>query len=141
MVHLSCVPAAKSTSMRRSTPPPRFMRHTLSNLGLRRLLQTARMQGDEFWLKFTRLEGAVGDEDWRVNSTGVAEYLVRGSKDGGLSCSKLGGLLLKQPCDEREMALLLPPSRLTSAFAYFLIPQPNPIVPGYTKEMHCVTWG
>ena len=49
---------------------------------------------------------------------------------------------LSKPCDTREAALVLtPPSGLSSALAYFLIPQPNPIVPGLTKEMHCVTWG
>jgi hypothetical protein len=36
------------------------VRHTLSNLGLRRLLATAVAQGDAFMLRFTRLPGAVG---------------------------------------------------------------------------------
>ena len=37
--------------------------------------------------------------------------------------------------------LLAPPAPLSEALAYLLVPQPNPIVPGYTDEMHCVTWG
>ena len=131
--------AAKATSQPRSVPPPRFMRHTLSNLGLRQLLQTASNQRDDFWLRFTRLEGAEGDEAWRTSSGGV-EYVVHG-KDGEIRCARRGAFATQQPCDEREARLLAKPDRLTSALAYFLIPQPNPIVPGYTEEMHCVTWG
>ena len=131
--------AAKATSQPRSVPPPRFMRHTLSNLGLRQLLQTASNQRDDFWLRFTRLEGAEGDEAWRTSSGGV-EYVVHG-RDGEIRCARRGAFGTQQPCDEREARLLAKPDRLTSALAYFLIPQPNPIVPGYTEEMHCVTWG
>ena len=49
--------------------------------------------------------------------------------------------MLEAACEEREAALLEPPSPSSAAFAYFLEPQPNPIVEGYTEEMHCVTWG
>jgi hypothetical protein len=124
--------AAKATSARRDRPPPRFRPHTLSALGLRRLLETAAKQGDAFWLRYTRLRGATGDETWRTSSPG-AEFTVR-SRGGGapLECAA---------CDAREAALLAPPAPLSSALTYFLVPQPNPIVPGYTEEMHCVTWG
>ena len=131
--------AAKSTSQRRDVPPPRFLRHTLSNLGLRKLLHTASMQRDDFWLRFTRLDGAVGDETWRTSSEGI-EYMVKG-KDGKIHCTRLGEFGIRHECDEREKALLAEPDSWSSALAYFLIPQPNPIVPGYTEEMHCVTWG
>ena len=63
--------AAKATSARRDVPPPRFRRHTLSNLGLRRLLATAVEQRDTFWLRYTRLDGAEGDEAWRTASAGA----------------------------------------------------------------------
>lgn len=130
--------AAKSMSTPRARPPPHFLRHTLSALGLRRLLATAALQGDRFHLRYTRLHGATGDEAWRVNSTGEV-YEV--SSDGGgapLACTKLEG---GPACGERELALLAPPTGWSTVLAYFLIPQPNPIVPGLTDEMHCVTWG
>ena len=132
--------AAKATSAARSVPPPRFMRHTMSNLGLRRLLATAATQRDTFWLKYTRLEGAVGDEAWRVASAG-AEHVVRGA-GGELRCARLGWMGVETACDARELELLAEPSgRLSRLATYLLVPQPNPIVPGYTQEMHCVTWG
>ena len=53
--------AAKSSSDKRSRPPPRFRRHTLSALGLRRLLATAARQKDSFSLRHTTLLPAVGD--------------------------------------------------------------------------------
>ena len=43
--------AAKATSAPRAVPPPRFMKHTLSNLGLRHLLATATKRKDSFWLR------------------------------------------------------------------------------------------
>jgi len=140
--------AAKSTSARRDTPPPRFRPHTLSALGLRRLLETASKQGDAFWLRYTRLHGATGDEVWRTSSSGV-QYIVRSPGSGvprvcveqrgsGAACM-LGGC--EVDCDQRELSLLDPPGQLSSMLAYFLVPQPNPIVPGYLDEMHCVTWG
>ena len=161
--------AAKSTSKPRRSPPPRFTRHTLSNLGLRRLLGTAAAQGDAFELRFTRLRGAVGDEAWRVNGTGT-EYVVRskgsGRQGGGggggsggdgdgrgmagtpLECARVTGsgaaCLLGRcevACDAREAALLAPPGAATAALAYLLVPQPNPIYEGRDREMHCVTWG
>ena len=67
--------------------------------------------------------------------------MLRGSSDGGLRCAKLGTFGLEGPCGAREEALLRPADQLSSALAYFLVPQPNPIVPGRTEEMHCVTWG
>ena len=109
----------------------------------------------------------MGDEAWRVNASG-AEYVVRsagrkggaggaaggGDGSGGASgiaaieCARVTGAgaacLLgrcEAPCDEREAALLAPPGKLSSALAYFLVPQPNPIYPGRDEEMHCVTWG
>ena len=90
--------------------------------------------------QFTRLDGAVGDETWRAASAGT-EYVVRGS-GGELQCARRGWMGLEAPCDAREAALLAEPTEsLSRLAAYFLIPQPNPIVPGYTDEMHCVTWG
>ena len=113
----------------------------MSNLGLRRLLATAAKQRDVFWLRFTRLDGATGDEAWRVGSTG-REYVVRGSRDGTMTCTRIGWGGFESACDAKERALLLEPQEAISrALTYFLIPQPNPIVPGYTDEMHCVTWG
>ena len=46
-------------------------------------------------------------------------------------------------CTSREEALVLkePEEMFSKLLAYFLVPQPNPIIPGYEKEMHCVTWG
>ena len=58
-----------------------------------------------------------------------------------IRCARLGPLGLEWPCDEAEEALLRPPDALSSALAYLLVPQPNPIVDGMTEEMHCVTWG
>jgi len=131
--------AAKSSSAKRSRPPPRFRRHTLSALGLRRLLATAARQKDSFSLRYTRLHGAVGDEAWRTGSAG-SEYVVRG-EGGATRCARLGLGGKESPCDAREEALIAPPSWPSSAFAFLLEPQPNPIVDGYTDEMHCVTWG
>eukprot|EP00966_Prymnesium_polylepis_P274101 6332147-Prymnesium_polylepis.2 len=131
--------AAKATSTRRDQPPPRFMKHTLSALGLRHLLATAARQRDTFWLRYTRLHGAVGDEIWRTASDGV-RYEVRAAA-GEMRCVRFEGSRAKKPCDEHERALLAPPDTLSSALAYFLVPQPNPIVPGHIDEMHCVTWG
>ena len=153
--------AAKATSMARSVPAPRFRKHTLSNLGLRRLLATARRQKDAFYLKYTRLEGAVGDEMWRTASHGVGTYVIRGDGKGKLTCgrvrevgstgfmsdtlspgaSRWGGL--ETACTAREEALVLeePEGAVEKLLTWFLVPQPNPIIPGYKEEMHCVTWG
>ena len=132
--------AAKSTPLKRLSPPPRFRRHTLSALGLRRLLATASKQHDQFSLRYTRLHGATGDEVWRTTSAGD-EYIVRGA-GGKLTCARLGGRLgLESACDAREEALLRPADGYSEALAWFLVPQPNPIIPGHTDEMHCVTWG
>ena len=84
--------AAKSTPLKRLSPPPRFRRHTLSALGLRRLLATASKQHDQFSLRYTRLHGATGDEVWRTTSAGD-EYIVRGA-GGKLTCARLGGISL-----------------------------------------------
>ena len=95
------------------------MRHTLSNLGLRLLLATAKQQNDTFWLKYTRLRGAVGDEAWRTKSAGT-DYIVR-SEAGKLRCARTTPKRKREePCDERELALLAKPSALSSALAYFL---------------------
>ena len=131
--------AAKATSLPRDVPPPRFRKHTLSNLGLRRLLATAGRQKDTYSLKYTRLRGAVGDEAWRTASTGE-QYVVRGHA-GSMSCSHIGWGGWESKCDEHEIALLSAPGSVSEALAYLLIPQPNPIIPGFTEEMHCVTWG
>jgi hypothetical protein len=162
--------AAKATSAQRAQPPPRFLRHTLSNLGLRRLLATASRQRDTFWMRYTRLNGTVGDEAWRTASEGES-YMVRG-EGGRITCARIGWGGLESACSEREVALLAEPQGvLTNALTYFLcrlprpnavaaecrqltgpwasirgwaiirIPQPNPIVPGMSEEMHCVTWG
>ena len=144
-----------------SVPAPRFRKHTLSNLGLRRLLATARKQKDAFYLKYTRLEGAVGDEMWRTASHGVGTYVIRGDGKGKLTCgrvrevgstgfmsdtlspgaSRWGGL--ETACTAREEALVLeePEGAVEKLLTWFLVPQPNPIIPGYKEEMHCVTWG
>ena len=42
---------------------------------------------------------------------------------------------------QREVALLGDAEVYSRSLAFFLEPQPNPIVDGYTEEMHCVTWG
>ena len=132
--------AAKATSAKRTSPPPRFRRHTLSNYGLRKLLATARRQRDVFSLRYVRLSGAVGDETWRTSSAGT-EYVVRGDGSGAVQCSKVGVVGLESACDAREEALIGDADASSRALAYFLEPQPNPIIDGYTEEMHCVTWG
>ena len=132
--------AAKSTSLPRASPPPRFRRHTLSNLGLRKLLATAEKQKDVFWLRYTRLDGAVGDELWRTSSAGTA-YIVRADGSGALRCAAVGSFGFESKCDEREEALIRAPEPFSSALAFLLVPQPNPIIEGSTEEMHCVTWG
>ena len=132
--------AAKASSLRRTTPPPRFRPHTLSNYGLRKLLATAKRQKDVFTLRYSRLDGAYGDEAWRTVSRGT-DYVVRGDGTGELRCGKPGLFGLDTPCEVRELALLGTASLYSRALAYFLEPQPNPIVDGYTDEMHCVTWG
>lgn len=157
--------AAKSTSKARAVPPPSFLRHTTSALGLRHLLATAAQQKDSFELRcarrrtcsavrstcmrddarvpalrYTRLHGAVGDEIWRTASAGEG-YVVRG-EGGRLRCAKLGETFgFESACDAREEALLALPEGVSAALAFLLVPQPNPIVPGLTDEMHCVTWG
>lgn len=145
--------AEKATTLPRANPPPRFMRHTVSNLGLRQLIATAAAQRDAFWLLYTRLEGAVGDEKWRTESDGL-RYVVRSAGDGVVSCSRDGGNLFSkivrlaqldtEACDEHETALVLAPiDSVTSALVYWLVPQPNPIVEetAMREEMHCVRWG
>jgi len=131
--------AAKSTSVARNVPPPRFVRHTVSALGLRRLLATASRQQDTFWLRYSRLHGAVGDEAWRTSSEGTS-FIVR-AIEGAVKCARVLKSGEEVACDARELRLLEEPEALSSALVYFLVPQPNPIVPGYTEEMHCVTWG
>ena len=105
----------------------------------RRLLATAGRQKDTYSLKYTRLRGAVGDEAWRTASTGE-QYVVRGHA-GSMSCSHIGWGGWESKCDEHEIALLSAPGSVSEALASVLIPQPNPIIPGFTEEMHCVTWG
>ena len=183
--------AAKQTTRDRAAPPPRPFAYTISNLGLRRLLATARSQGEALDVYYERLAGAVGDETWRTATPGTA-YRVRLAADGSVSCGT-GALYLSSSraarrmvaggsrttrgrrgggarttstatprrrlgrrsaaaaprrrgslpagCGDRELALLAPPSQPSRALAFMLLPQPNPIVPGMTDEMHCVTWG
>ena len=129
--------SAKATTAPRATPPPRFMPHTLSALGLRRLIAAALAQGDVFWLEYAKLPGAIGDEAWRTTAA-AARFRVEVTGGQVARCEEKE---TGKPCDARERALLDPPSAPTDALAYFLIPQPNPIVEGLTDEMHCVTWG
>ena len=89
-------------------------------------------------VNYERLDGPVGDETWRVATPGAA-YRVGLAVDGTLTCGT--GALYLSSCDARELALLEPPSQPSRALAAMLLPQPNPIVPGMTEEMHCVTWG
>ena len=129
--------AEKATSSARVAPPPRFLAHTLSNLGLRKLVATAVRQHDAFWLRYTRLDGVVGDEAWRTSSSG-AEYLLSSAGNGTVECVDGQG----EVCDARERALVLGATDAASAaLAFWLEPQPNPVVDGLSEEMHCVRWG
>ena len=128
--------AAKQTTYDRAVPPPRKWAYTISNLGLRRLVATARAQGEALALDYERLDGATGDEAWRTAAPGTRVKLVLGA-DGSVETCVAGG----KPCGARELALVGPPSPRSAFFAGMLLPQPNPIVPGMTEEMHCVTWG
>ena len=128
--------AAKQTTYDRAVPPPRKWAYTISNLGLRRLVATARAQGEALALDYERLDGATGDETWRTAAPGTRVKLVLGA-DGSVEKCVAGG----KPCGARELALVGPPSPRSAFFAGMLLPQPNPIVPGMTEEMHCVTWG
>ena len=113
--------AAKSTSVARSVPPPRFVRHTVSALGLRRLLATASRQQDTFWIRYSRLHGAVGDEAWRTSSDGTS-FIVR-AIEGAVKCARVLESGEEVACAARELGLLEEPEALSSALAYFLVPQ------------------
>ena len=128
--------AAKQVTARRDVPPPRKWRYTVSNLGLRRLLMTAKRQGEPLRLEYERLPGPAGDERWRTQAPGDAVLLDVDGRGNVTSCLKAG-----EPCDDDELALVAPPDATSAAFATMLLPQPNPIIPGMTAEMHCVTWG
>ena len=137
--------AEKASSAQRLSPPPRFLPYTISNLGLRMLLATAAKQGDAFWLAYTRLNGTVGDEVWRTRSSGAA-HVVTSSGGGSIGCTDRGTWWHHAPhlapqCSQREAALLSPAGLLSSAIAFWLVPQPNPIISGRSEEMHCVRWG
>ena len=93
--------AAKQTTRDRAAPPPRPFAYTISNLGLRRLLATARSQGEALDVYYERLAGAVGDETWRTATPGTA-YRVRLAADGSVSCGT-GALYLSSSRAARRM--------------------------------------
>ena len=79
----------------------------------------------------------VGDEAWRTSSSG-AEYLLSSAGNGTVECVDGQG----EVCDARERALVLGATDAASAaLAFWLEPQPNPVVDGRNEEMHCVRWG
>lgn len=117
----------KATHAPRASPPPRFFQFTLSNLGLRRLLQEYR---GPFTLTYHRLSGPEGDEHWRTTKPGEV-HVVEKLANGTLLCDS---------CDSRELALISPPTKF-NFLTVMLLPQVNPIVPNRKEEMHCVTWG
>ena len=97
---------------------------------------TAKRQGEPLRLEYERLPGPAGDERWRTQAPGDAVLLDVDGRGNVTSCLKAG-----EPCDDEELALVAPPDATSAAFATMLLPQPNPIIPGMTAEMHCVTWG
>lgn len=137
--------ASKSSTRPRVQPAPRFREHTLSNLGLRRLLETAKRQREALTLTYHRLHGAEGDESWRTKSPGKI-FMLEIDADGRiLRCHQLLNYSTEQrsaKCDRRELSLVAPPTHhLSVAATVLLLPQVNPVIPGYSEEMHCVTWG
>lgn len=137
--------ASKSSTRPRLQPPPKFREHTLSNLGLRCLLETAKRQREALTLTYCRLQGAEGDERWRTMSPCKLVSLEISADGRILRCSQLLHNSREQriaECDRRELALAAPSThRLSVAATAMLLPQVNPIVPEYSEEMHCVTWG
>jgi hypothetical protein len=82
----------------------------------------------------------VGSESRRLRKSAPKVALRKSAPvgaDGRVETCVAGG----KPCGARELALVGPPSPRSAFFAGMLLPQPNPIVPGMTEEMHCVTWG
>ena len=117
-----------------------FFPHTLSALGLRRMLARARALGEPFEVAYVRLEAPLhhseGDETWRRTARAGQRVVVREDprRPGARSCKVRGG----GDCDARERALLEPPSRHVW-LTHWLMPMPNPIIEPHTSEMHCVS--
>ena len=125
-----------------------FLPHTLSGLGLRKLLARARAIGEPFTIEYARMESpaaAEGDETWR-STAGVKVRLSENPRDGTRSCHRMsrGGvawpleaLWRADECSARELALISQPSRHTW-MTHWLMPMPNPLVEPM-GEMHCVS--
>ena len=126
------------------TKAPRFLPHTLSALGLRKLLRRARALGHPFHITYTRLEHPPeGDETWRQTAgRGEMILLEEDPAHGTRSCrvqneGSLLPYLWSRNCEPRERALLEEPTRHTW-LTHWLMPMPNPIIEP-NAEMHCVS--
>ena len=111
-------------------PPPGapFVRYTVPSLQLRRMLEEVRASGEAFALEYTELDGAFGDEQWRIGSAGARRVRVS-SERGCVVLSEEGA----PPCGDDALANrpLRPWERALGAWS------PHPIVEDMAEEMHC----
>lgn len=119
-------------------PPGIFVPHTMSALGLRQLLWRARQMGDKFELRFSRLPGVEGDEEWRRTAVDRTIVLNEDPSNGWRRCRIVKGRGAPADCDDAELALINPPSRHVW-LTHFLMATPNPIIAGFEEEMVCVS--
>lgn len=116
-------------------PPPgaTFTRYTVPSLQMRRMLEEATTSNEPFELEYSVLEGAYGDEAWRVASAGVRRVRVRSDGRGSLACAVVSEGLFGQACASGELALQ-PLALWERALGAW---NPHPIVEGMAEEMHC----
>ena len=91
------------------------------------MLDEVRATGEAFELEYTELDGAHGDEQWRIRSAGARR--VRVSERGCVLLSEEGA----PPCGDDALANR--PLRLWErALGAW---SPHPIVEDMAEEMHC----
>ena len=104
-----------------------------------------RAVGEPFELRYSRLNGTVGNEQWRQTARSDRVMVLREAPASGRSsCVQTGAdsffasMLWADECDERERALLKEPTRHVW-LTHWLMPMPNPIYEEAREEMHCVS--
>ena len=93
--------------------PPRpdgnaFVKFTLPAFELRRLLLEARTRNESFSIEYSHLNGAEGDERWRIGSTERRVTVVErfGEETTCIVTIAGGGLLPDpKPCDDGDLAI------------------------------------
>ena len=89
-------------------------------------------------VRLLNADGTPGQELGRTDAEGRLSLDLSSAGNGTVECVDGQG----EVCDARERALVLGATDAASAaLAFWLEPQPNPVVDGLSDEMHCVRWG